>query len=224
MAHDAPRKALNPAPARRRGRPLGSAPYRQRDEALLARFADELIGKPDLRLAPFVQAAGLSESAIRRVQLRWRSNKERFLNEARIRFEGRPPQSLAEIVMHLWAGLSRTTRVFSKNVLDPLRASMRRAERRWEAQEALGKPARLPLDPSHPTKLKPALNRFESAMPTPGSDEIDDLLGDKTFEELPFSMQLYLIAVLTHEVSLEQRRNETKASRMATRNPKGERR
>src|SRR5829696_5338354 len=103
-----PRNLPNPEPARRRGRPLGSAPYRQRDEELLARYADEAIHNPGLELAPFARRAGSSNAAaIRRLQARWREVRERVLKDARIRFDARPPQSVGQILMDLWAGLHR---------------------------------------------------------------------------------------------------------------------
>src|SRR5215207_4000140 len=110
-------------------------------------------------------------------------------------------------------GLSRMTANLSREVLAPLMASVRRAERRWDARAVLGQPAPLPFDPNDPSELEPALARFEAAMPTPGSDEIDDLLGDKMVEDLPPSVRLYLIAVLIHEMSLDMRRREIGGNR-----------
>ena len=76
----------------------------------------------------------------------------------------------------LYEGLRRMSRMLSREVLDPLSASIQKAERRWNA---LGESARLPFDPTDPSELKPALARFENAMPTPGSNEIDGMLGDQ---------------------------------------------
>ena len=220
-----PKNPSSPVPKRGRGRPLGRAPYRQRDEQLLARFADKAIHSPDLELAPFARRAGVSNTAaIRRLQARWRADRERFLNDARTRFDARPPESVWQMVMHLQAGLSRMAATFSREVLDSLRASIQRAERRWDARASLGEPARLPFDPTDPSELEPALARFESAMPTPGSDEIGDQLGDQTLADLPLSQRLYLLAVLIHEISLEQRRRETEASRSTGGDRDGERR
>ena len=225
MARMIPKNPPNPVPKRGRGRPLGSAPYRQRDEELLVRYADKAIHSSGLELAPFARRAGVSNAAaIRRLQARWRADRERFLNDARTRFDARPPESLWQMLMDLRAGLSRMAAIVSREVLDPLRASIRRAERRWDARASLGQPARLPFDPADPSELEPALARFESAMPTPGSDEIDDQLGDQTLADLPLSQRLYLPAVLIHEMSLEQRRRETEASRSTSGDRDGERR
>ena len=85
-----PRNTRDPAPARRRGRPLGSAPFRRHDEELLARYADKAIHIPGFKLAPFARRAGASSlAAVRRLQARWRADRERFLNEAWIRFDAR---------------------------------------------------------------------------------------------------------------------------------------
>ncbi len=121
--------------------------------------------------------------------------------------------------MDICVGLSRTG-TFTKSVLQRLKASMLRADRRWEA---LGAAAQLPVDLSGPGRLESALVRFENAMPPPGSNEMSDLLGDRTFEDLPFSMKLYMTAVLLHEVSLTERRRETAAGRSVGGDRHGER-
>jgi hypothetical protein len=205
-----PRKdPSNHAPARGRGRPLGSAPFREVDEALLTRYADKALHTPGLQLAPFARSAGWKPAPIRRLQARWRAERDRLLNDARKRFDARPPDSLGQLVMDMWVGLGRAAGSFS-GILKPLKASMLQAQRRWDA---LGDAAQLPLDPTNPDILEPALARFENAMPTPGSNEMDDLLGVQTFEDLPFSMRLYVLAVLLHEVSLEERRREAEPGR-----------
>jgi len=80
-------------PNQRRGRPLGSAPYREADEKLLARYADKAIHNTGLELAPFARAAGVSQPAtIRRLQARWRGDRERFLKDAQNRFDARRPE------------------------------------------------------------------------------------------------------------------------------------
>ena len=137
------------------------------------------------------------------------------MNEAQNRFNARPPQSLRQILMDLWAGLHRGTEIVSQQVLHPLVASARRAERRWKARVALGQPDRLPIDPTNPGELEPALARFEDAL---GSTHLDAQLAGKTLAELPLSLRLYIMAVLIHEVSLDQRRREVEASQ----SPKGD--
>ena len=216
----APKNRPNSAPARRRGRPRGSAPYRQRDEELLARYADKMIHDPGLQLAPFARRAGFSDAAIRRLQGRWREHRDRFLNEARIRFDVRPPESLWQILLVLWTGLHRGTEIVSQHVLHPLLTSVRRAERRWEARAALDQPARLPIDPTNPGELEPAFARFEDAL---GSADIAAQLAGKTLGDLPLSLRLYIMAVLMHEVSLDQRRREVEASQPPKGSADGER-
>ena len=221
MARTSPEKLPNHTPARRRGRPLGSAPYRKADEKLLARYADKAIHNTGLELAPFARAAGVSQPAtIRRLQARWRGDRERFLKDAQNRFDARRPESPWQILVDLYEGLRRMSRMLSREVLDPLSASIQKAERRWNA---LGKSARLPFDPTDPSELKPALARFENAMPTPGSNEIDGMLGDQTLADLPGSLRLYLLAVLMHEASLIERRRETEASPRTRGDRNGER-
>jgi len=220
MARTSPEKAPNHTPARRRGRPLGSAPYRKADEKLLARYADKAIHNTGLELAPFARAAGVSQPAtIRRLQARWRGDRERLLKDAQNRFDARRPESPWQILMDVYEGLRRIPRML-REVLDPLGASIQKAERRWNA---LGESARLPFDPTDPSELKPALARFEHAMPTPGSNEIDDMLGDQTLADLPGSLRLYLLAVLIHEASLIERRRETEASLRTRGDRNGER-
>src|SRR5829696_7222058 len=98
MARMTPKNPPNPVPKRGRGRPPGSAPYRQRDEELLARYADKAIHSQGLELAPFARRAGVSNAAaIRRLQARWRADRERFLNDARTRFDARPPEPLGQM-------------------------------------------------------------------------------------------------------------------------------
>lgn len=212
-------KNVQPPSAKRgRGRPLGSAPYRQPDQEFLARYADEAIHFPDLELAPFARRAGASDAGIRRLQARWRTDRERFLKEARIRFDARPPESLWQMLMDVWAGLGRANEIVSKEVLHPLTMSVRRAERRWDARAALGQPSQLPFHPTDASELEPALARFENAL---GSTKID--LGQQTLADLPLSLRLYLLAVLIHEVSLQQHRRETEASRRTSGSRDGER-
>jgi hypothetical protein len=175
----------------------------------LAKFADAAIHTPGLELAPFARDAGISdEASIRRLQARWRTERERLLGEAQTRFDARPPESLGQILADLLAGLSRIAELTSKPVMSLLRASTERAERRWDARNRLGKPSPLPFDPGEPGELEPALARFENAVHPPGSAEVAELLGDRTLAELPLSLRLYVLAVLLHEMSLDQRRRE----------------
>ena len=142
------------------------------------------------------------------------------MNEARIRFDVRPPESLWQILLDLWTGLHRGTESVSQHVLHPLLTSVRRAERRWEARAAPDQPARLPIDPTNPGELEPALARFEDAL---GSADLAAQLAGKTLGDLPLSLRLYIMAVLMHEVSLDQRRREVKASQPLKGNADGER-
>ena len=143
MARTSPEKLPNHTPARRRGRPLGSAPYREADEKLLARYADKAIHNTGLELAPFARAAGVSQPAtIRRLQARWRGDRERFLKDAQNRFDARRPESPWQILVDLYEGLRRMSRMLSREVLDPLSASIQKAERRWNALgESPGSPS-----------------------------------------------------------------------------------
>ena len=111
--------------------------------------------------------------------------------------------------MDVWTGLHRGTEIVSQQVLHPLLTSVRRAERRSQARAALGQPARLPFDPTDPGELELALARFENAL---GSTDIDAQLAGKTLRDLPLSLRLHMMAVLIHEVSLDQSRREVEAS------------
>src|SRR5688572_6393495 len=78
MRRKPPKNVSKPTPTRRRGRPVGSAPYRDADEELLAGYADQVIQYPDLELAPFARRAATSNpAAIRRLHARWRAGRER---------------------------------------------------------------------------------------------------------------------------------------------------
>ena len=115
----------------------------------------------------------------------------------------------------------------ASHVEDALQGSPRSAQREHPesrtALERAGESARLPFDPTDPSELKPALARFENAMPTPGSNEIDGMLGDQNFADLPGSLRLYLLAVLMHEASSIERRRETEASPRTRGDRNGER-
>lgn len=57
---------------RGRGRPQGSAPYRERDLKILTKFAEQEVQTPGARLAPLLAKNGYDEPSIRRAQALWR--------------------------------------------------------------------------------------------------------------------------------------------------------
>lgn len=197
---------------RGRGRPKGSAPYRNGDLAALSSFADQEIDTPGAPLAPFLARRGYGDAAIRRAQALWREERRQMLEAAKLRFDSRRPESLGEIFFEFASAMRGIgTAIADSGISQNLRASMERAEARRKAFEQLGLISKLPFDPANADEMDAALAPFETEMHEAGSPEIGARLANKTLAELPLSERAYLMAILLHAFSLQQRQREIEA-------------
>ena len=195
---------------RGRGRPIGSSPYEKRDNDVLARYADQAVRTPGLKLAPTLEKLGYkTEAEIRRVQAKWRRGRKRLLEEAQLRLDSEPPSSLLETLFSFLSALQHIgDGVRTSGAARLLEASMQRADRRRKARATLGLGSDLPFDPENPDDLEAALSRFEPRIrhQCPRFAQ-----GSRRSDARRFtpSMRLYLLAVLLHEASLDQLQRES---------------
>lgn len=89
-----------------RGRPKGTAVFAEEDLKALARFAEIAVQAPGSKLAPFLKNKGyLEEKDVRRIQARWRAEKQRLLEEARVRLDSKPDLSIFEMAAYFGEAL-----------------------------------------------------------------------------------------------------------------------
>ena len=79
------RNSSNSQAKRPRGRPKGSAPFEERDQAALSQFADQCVQFPGLKLAPFLKSLGYEDKDIRRAQIKWCASKTEHIDNAKER-------------------------------------------------------------------------------------------------------------------------------------------
>jgi hypothetical protein len=200
------------APRRGRGRPKGSAPYRAGDLEALSIFADHEIEMPGAHLAPFLAKRGYSDRGVRRAQALWRRESQQLLGAAQLRFDSRRPETLVDVLFAVASAVRAIGQaIVDSELVDCLRASMNRAQARRKAEEQLNVPSILPFDPINTGDLKAALAHFEPEMHGIGSPALTARLSNKTLADLPASERTYLMAVLLHALSLEERQREIEA-------------
>lgn len=87
-------------PKSRRGRPPGSSRYSKPDAAILDRIAEAMSRDPNLKPTTAARGQGvIAESALRRLQRKWRTNGTRLLVEAARRDEPRAETLISDARM-----------------------------------------------------------------------------------------------------------------------------
>ena len=190
-----------------RGRPKGTAVFAEEDLKALARFAELAVKAPGSKLAPFLKSKGyIEEKDTRRVQARWRSEKQRLLLEARIRLDSEPNLSIIELAKYfeeLVKGLGHTV----GPVLDKFADSFERARRYKHALDQLGREQDIPFDLENAEEVERAIQRYEPALLQ--TEEVRHRrLGALRTDELPRSLQFYVAAILLHDHSLQLAESE----------------
>ncbi|XSG81088.1 MAG: hypothetical protein ACPW61_08265 [Methyloligella sp. ZOD6] len=184
---------------RPRGRPKGTTKFEQQDLRLLGEFADLAISQPQTPLAPFLVGHGYEHKDVRRAQKRWRKEKAALLEEARVRADASPPDNLFEWMLYageMVAAMAGAVRP----AMEKISGSLERAQRRVAAREKLGLDSDLPLDLTNQDAVERAIQRYgETVAKRRLPAEFDRL----TLAELPFSLKLYVVAMLLHELSLQ---------------------
>ena len=186
---------------RPRGRPKGSAPFEERDRAMLSRFAELRLDSPGAKLAPFLAAAHYRDKDIRRAQQRWRREKDEFLKEARRRQDLSPAETIGEVIIALLASI-QTAVDLSIPGLQKLAASYERARRRALALTEAGQGQGLPFKLDDTSDVDAAIERYERTMLRP-EDEKLSVFGQLTVTELSPAQKLYALAISLHEYSLK---------------------
>jgi hypothetical protein len=209
-----PRVDAGPGRARPRGRPSGSSRFAESDLIALDKIADRLLYEPDLPVATAARGLGFSsEAEIRRLQTKWRRSKSTLLAEAQRRHE-----SPLDKLLHSLASVAALAEVLLRSApIAAIQASLERASRRIAAEQRAGKGAKLSFDPNDRAAVDAAISRFESRQHH-RADLAPDLPGDVSWAELPASQRLYAMALVLHELSLDEFERELKEA-SATLNP-----
>lgn len=192
------------------GRPKGTAPFEERDRAALSQFADQKLQAPSAKLAPFLTSKGYEEKDIRRAQARWRNEKDGFLRQAQHRLDLSPAESIVQLFANMYATIGDVLATAGPG-LRKIAASQERARRHARALEVEGRGPGLPIDLDSQAEIDAAVERYEARMF--GSEE-DRLaaFGLHTTKTLPTSLKLYAVAVLFHQMSLEEAEREAAES------------
>lgn len=202
-----PRVDAGPSRRRRRGRPSGSSRFAESDRIALDKIAERLVYEPDLPVATAARGLGFSsEAEIRRLQAKWRSAKSRLLAEAQRRHE-----SPLDLFVHFLASLAGLAEgLLTSAPIGAIQASLERAARRLAAEQRAGEAAKLSFDPNDRAAVDAAISRFESRQHHTAADLVPDLPDDGTWADLPASQRLYAMALVLHELSLDEYERELK--------------
>jgi len=181
---------------RKRGRPKGTEKFGIVDRKKLTAFADVAILAPGSKLAAFLKAEGFDEKGIRRAQIRWRREKEIFLEAAQLRREAGEQPSLRGIVAHVLEYLAELQTTATAG-LERMAASFETERERFRRRELAEKGRAVPIDLENEVEVTAAIERYESNINTPPAE-----LEIKGFSKLPLHLKLYAAAHLLHEFSL----------------------
>jgi hypothetical protein len=193
-----PQRSITPR-KRPRGRPKGTTKFEQQDLRLLGEFADLTVRSPRTPLAPFLVEHGYEQKDIRRAQKRWREQKATLLEEARLRADASPPETLFEWLLSAGEMVAAMAGAI-RPAMAKISRSLDRAQRRVAARERLGLEVDLPLDLTDEAAVEEAVRRYEE---TVAKRRLPPEFNRLTLADLPFSLKLYVVAMQLHELSLQ---------------------
>lgn len=185
---------------RPRGRPKGSAPFAERDQAALSQFADHYLKSPGLKLAPFLKSLGYEDKGVRRAQNKWGADKDRYLDKARERMDVAGADQLLDMIT-FYTQASNVCRGAAKHPRPKIRVVFRDCTRQ---RSCIPEEASLMLefdkDVSTEADLWTAFCRSAEAVnDTTGQNDSD--FGDMARSDLPLSHKLYAASVKLLEAS-----------------------
>ncbi|WP_439605150.1 hypothetical protein [Shinella sp.] len=187
-------KRLDEQPKRSRGRPSGSAPYRDADLQILRGFADRSLDG-GRKLAAYIREhhANAEEKDVRRLQARWRTEHTGLLAEARKRREAEEARTLWDDISDFFVLLERGSSA-AAGLMAKLSLSLERARARALAN---GEPDDLKL-----VDAAGALPAFEEQMAL-GVDGFAQRAGKTLSNEMSPSLRLYGLALTLYTLSLQ---------------------
>lgn len=188
-------KHLDRQPKRPRGRPSGSAPYRNADLQILSSFADRsLDGRR--KLAAYIREhhANAGEKDVRRLQSRWRDEQALLLAEARKRREAEEARTLWDDIGDFFVLLERGSSA-AAGLLEKLSLSLERARARALANGE--------IDDLMLVDAASALPAFENQMAL-GVDGFAERAGQTLSNEMSPSLRLYGLALTLYTLSLQR--------------------
>lgn len=207
----------HPNNKRSRGRPPGSSQFADEDRATLEKIADALVREPDLKPTAVMRRLGYgSEAEIRRLQSKWRKDKESLLADAQRRLDAQPPETTLDAIVNIIAELAGFAGALATApAVQSLKESLDRQVRRHIAQDELGVSPRSPTEPGNQKNLERAIERFEARPHQSLEDLKADIPETMTVDEMPPSLRLYAMALMLHEMALDAKQREATAAQSA---------
>lgn len=181
---------------RKRGRPKGTSVYLKRDRETLSRFADREVATTGLALAAFLRSEGYKESALRRVQKRWRKDSDIYLREAQLRQDAGEPPSLIKTAFEFFAYVKNLNEA-AEAAMAPLAASFERQVARHKRLAGGKQNGIVPMFKSE-TEAKASIRRFEQHMNHHSLPE-----EERGYSELTQAERLYRMSFLFFNVSMQ---------------------
>lgn len=192
---------------RRRGRPKGAAPKRERDIKLLRMVAKDMLASPDLPLTTALRRRGVtSESNLARLRRRWRSEGTNWIEEERAdRHYKSNANGFQKLVIGLVGLTQRAQEVMQTIDLDGVVSALGEMAKTKRALENHGGLLQIPFDSASEEEVAKAVARLELRDRKVGRQivrEVDEPNYENDWRES------YAMAVVIHERALAQRRYE----------------
>lgn len=196
---------LNPekiSTKRRRGRPKGSAPFKDKDLELLRRLATHLVREPGLKVTTVLKGLGVkNESDLARLRKRWRENSVDLMDCAKLDLHRPHLGGVFGKMMEMSAGF--TVRVNEILQAVPVDQIVQRVQAYHDVKQAMlrqGANRDVGFDTTHPEEIIAAIGRLEGRDPTIYRDIVkkdDDGVDLNNWEHQ------YVMAVVLHEMAME---------------------
>lgn len=191
---------------RPRGRPKGTTKFEKEDLRVLVKFADIALLSKHAKLAPFLRDQGYDFKDIRRAQNRWKQNKQSLLEEARLRRDSAPAESILDLIA-FFVNASSALAETAAPALEAIAFSLEKAKRRRAALKDLKLDPNLPLDLSNTEAVERAIRQYDETF---AKNVHPTEFGERTLKGLPQSLKLYAAALMMHQLSIQMAESEAK--------------
>lgn len=185
----------------KRGRPLGSSRYNEKDDKVLFNAAEAICRNPHMTITKALRDQEIDdESRLARLRRKWSKRKGELLSKANAAELAEISSSEIPLLMSSRARFrDQITQIVRQSPLQEVREHVLKVMSDLKYRERLSADLAMPIDPTDPEAIGTAIAKLEMTDP----ENLKRLHDRKEAGELlPNSDEIYALALLFHEIAI----------------------